>query len=105
MGDQVSKKRTRRKRRTFSDEYKAEVVELCRTSSKTVGEISRELDLTETAVRDWLKKADAEHSATEVEMDRDLVAELRTAKKRIKELEMEREILKKAAAFFAKENG
>ncbi len=105
MGDQVSKKRTRRKRRTFSDEYKAEVVELCRTSSKSVGEISRELDLTETAVRDWLKKADAEQSVTEVKMDRDLEAELRTAKKRIKDLEMEREILKKAAAFFAKENG
>lgn len=93
----MSKKRTRRKRRTFSDEYKAEVVELCRTSSKSVGEISRELDLTETAVRDWLKKADAEQSVTEVKMDRDLEAELRTAKKRIKELEMEREILKKAA--------
>lgn len=105
MGDQVSKKRTRRKRRNFSDEYKAEVVELCRTSSKSVGEISRELDLTETAVRDWLKKADAEQSVTEVKMDQDVEAELRTAKKRIKELEMEREILKKAAAFFAKENG
>ncbi len=101
----MSKKRTRRKRRNFSNEYKAEVVELCRTSSKSVGEISRELDLTETAVRDWLKKAEAEQSVTEVKMDRDLEAELRTAKKRIKDLEMEREILKKAAAFFAKENG
>ena len=56
-------------------------------------------------MRDWLKKAEAEQSVTEVKMDRDLEAELRTAKKRIKELEMEREILKKAAAFFAKENG
>ena len=91
----MSKKRSRRKRRNFSDECKAEVVELCRMSSKSVGEISRELDLTETAVRDWLKKANAERTVTEVKVDRDLEAELRTANKRIKELEMEREILKK----------
>ena len=101
----MSNKRTRRKRRKFSDEYKAEVVELCRTSGKSVGELARELDLTETAVRDWVKKADAKQSNPDAETDRDLEAELRTARKRIKELEMEREILKKAAAFFAKENG
>jgi transposase-like protein len=105
MGDHVSKNRTKRKRRSFSDEYKAEVVELCRTSGKSIGEISRELDLTETAVRDWLKKAEARESTTEVGKERDMEAELRAAKKRIKELEMEREILKRAAAFFAKENG
>jgi transposase len=43
----------RRERRRFSDEYKAEVVALVRSSGKTVGAISRDLDLTETAVRDW----------------------------------------------------
>jgi transposase-like protein len=104
MGDHVSKKNGKRKRRSFSKEYKAEVVELCRTSGKSIGEISRELDLTETAVRDWVQKADAAEATAGSQNDRDLEAELRAAKKRIKELEMEREILKKAAAFFAKEN-
>ena len=52
----------KRKRRSFSKEYKAEVVELIRQSGKTVGAVSRELDLTETAVREWVKQAEAEES-------------------------------------------
>ena len=50
----------RRERRKFSDEYKAEVVALVRSSGKSVGEISRDLDLTETAVREWVQRADAD---------------------------------------------
>ena len=103
MVDRVSNKRTRRKRRSSSDEYKAEVVELCRTSGKSIGVIAQELDLTETAVREWLKRAGPEQPEP-APGDQDLQAELRAARKRIRELEMEREILKKAAAFFAKEN-
>ena len=93
----------RRKRRHFSAEYKAEVVELVQTSGKSVGEIARDLDLTETAVRDWVKRAE-QAKPKPTANDQDLQAELKAAKKRIRELEMEREILKKAAAFFAKEN-
>ena len=44
----------RRVRRAFSAEYKAEVVELCRSSGRTVGEVARDLDLTATAVRRWV---------------------------------------------------
>ncbi len=40
-----------RKRRAFTDEYKAEVVELIRRSGKSIGAVAKELDLTETAVR------------------------------------------------------
>lgn len=50
----------RRERRKFSDEYKAEVVALVRSSGKSIGEISRDLDLTETAVREWVQRADAD---------------------------------------------
>ena len=50
----------RRERRKFSDEYKAEVVALVRSSGKSIGEISRDLDLTETAVREWVQHADVE---------------------------------------------
>lgn len=100
----MARKNKKRKRRNFTPEYKAEVVELVRTGGKTAGEVSRELDLTETAVRDWVKKAEAAETAASADKIEDVHAELRAARKRIKELEMERAILKKAAAFFAKEN-
>ena len=51
------KKRTRR---SFTKEYKAEVVELIRKSGKNVGAVARDLDLTETAVRRWLAQAEVD---------------------------------------------
>ena len=70
-----------------------------------IGEVARDLDLTETALREWVKRADEEAapltagalSAVERE-------ELLRLRKQVKRLEMEREILKKAAAFFARES-
>ena len=95
----------KRKRRSFTKEYKAEVVELIRQSGKTVGAVSRELDLTETAVRGWVKQAEAEESTEGTgalsSAERE---ELKRLRKQVKTLEMEREILKKATAFFAKES-
>ena len=92
----------RRERRKFSDEYKAEVVALVRSSGKNIGEISRDLDLTETAVREWVQRADVDKgtrnglSTTERE-------ELSRLRRQVRVLEEERSILKKAATFFAKE--
>ena len=51
---------TRAKRRKFTTEFKNETVKLIRESNRSVGEICRELDLTETAVRRWLKQADVD---------------------------------------------
>jgi transposase len=48
----------KRKRRAFSRQYKAEVVELIRKSGKSIGTVARELDLAETAVRHWVRKAE-----------------------------------------------
>jgi transposase len=47
----------KRKRRHFTPEYKSKVVELVRSSGKSVGQVARELDLTETAVRAWVQQA------------------------------------------------
>jgi len=47
----------RRARRAFTKEYKAEVVRLVKTSGKSVGQVAKQLDLTETAVRAWVKQA------------------------------------------------
>jgi transposase len=90
------------KRRKFTDEYKAEVVALVRSSGKSIGEISRDLDLTETAVREWVQRADVDGgkrsglSTAERE-------ELSRLRRQVRVLEEERSILKKAATFFAKE--
>jgi transposase len=51
-------KMTARLRRSFTPEFKAHTVELVRTSGKSVGEVCRDLDLTETAVRRWIAQAD-----------------------------------------------
>jgi transposase-like protein len=92
----------RRERRKFSDEYKAEVVALVRSSGKSIGEISRDLDLTETAVREWVQRADVDggkrNGLTTGERE-----ELSRLRRQVRVLEEERSILKKAATFFAKE--
>ena len=48
----------RRKKRKFTPEYRAEVVKLLETSGKSVGEVARDLDLTETSVRQWKQRAE-----------------------------------------------
>lgn len=97
---------TRRKRRKFSEQFKADAVRLCTTGGKTVAEVVREFDLTETALREWIKRA--EEDAGKGPPDALVAAEraeLSELRKRVKRLEMERDILKKATAFFAKESG
>ncbi len=95
----------KRKRRSFTKEYKAEVVALICKSGKSVGAVSRELGLTETAVRRWVEQAEIDSgggpAGALTTAEREELAQLR---KRVKTLEMEREILKKATAFFAKES-
>jgi len=81
------------------------VVALVRGSGKSIGVISKELDLTESSLRAWVRQAEVDDgrgsggALTTVEKE-----ELRDLRKRVKTLEMEREILKKATAFFAKES-
>ena len=93
----------RRKRRSFTREYKAEVVKLVRTSGKTVGQVAKELDLVETAVRTWVKqsaidtKRDPQGPLTSEER-----AELARLRREYKTVSMERDFLRKAAAFFAR---
>ena len=95
----------KRKRRSYTREYKAEVVDLIRKSGKTVGAVARELDLTETAVRRWVAQGEIDSgggpAGALTTAEREELSQLR---KRVKTLEMEREILKKATAFFAKES-
>ena len=91
-----------RRRRSFSPEFKARTVELIRTSGKSIGQVAADLDLTETAVRQWVRQADVDDGQREG-LSTDDHEELVRLRRRVRTLEEEREILKKAATFFAKE--
>jgi transposase len=95
----------KRARRKFTAEYKVEVVRLVRDGGKTVGQVSRDLDLTESAVRHWVRQSgiDAGKGGTGALTTAER-AELVALRREARQLRMEREILKKAAAFFAKES-
>jgi len=94
-----------RKRRVFSDEYKAEVVKLIEESEKSIGRVCRELDLTETAVRRWVTQSEVDAGrGPSGALSTEAHEELRRLRREVKQLRMEREILKKATAFFAKES-
>ena len=99
-----------RKRRSFTPEFKAEVVRLCHVGDRSVYQVVKDLDLTETTVREWIKKAKragggaAPGGSGEGALSTAERQELGELRRRVKRLEMEREILKKAAAFFAKES-
>ncbi len=92
----------RRARREFSEEFKARTVELIESSGKSIAEVCRELDLTETAVRRWVKQARIDTGQVPG-LTSDERAELARLRRENKVLREEREILKKAAAFFAQE--
>jgi transposase len=92
----------RRPRRSFSKEFKAEVVELVRQPGNTVGSVSRDLELTETAVRAWVHQADIE-SGERSQLGSEEREELAMLRKENRVLREERDILKRATAFFAKE--
>jgi transposase len=96
---------TKRKRRAFTAEFKADAVRLCRAGDRTIGQVSKDLGLTETALREWVKRAEVDdRKPGEGELNTAERTELSELRRKVKRLEMEREILKKAAAFFAKEN-
>ncbi len=85
----------------YSREFQEHAVELVRSSGRSLHSISQELGVSWNALKEWCQKEQTKggsHGA-------DPAQELRELRKRVRRLEMEREILKKAAAFFAKENG
>ena len=94
----------KRKRRAFTQEFKAEVVELCERGDRSNGQVVRDLDLTETAVRSWVKQAAVDRGDGPAgALTTDEREELRRLRRENRQLREDRETLKKAAAFFAKE--
>ena len=98
-------KNGKRKRRRFSAEYKAETVRLIQRSGKSIGKIALELGISETALRRWVEQAEVEAGrGSEGALKRNEREELVELRRENRRLRLEREILKKATAFFAKES-
>jgi transposase-like protein len=95
----------KRKRRRFTEEYKAETVRLVQRSGKGIGKLALELGIGETALRRWVEQAEIEAGRGPAgalkRSEREELVELRRENQRLR---LEREILKKATAFFAKES-
>ena len=93
----------RRPRRQFDDDFKAQAVRLVLDEGKTVGAVARDLDLTETALREWVNRARANRTNGKTGLTTAEREELARLRKENRILREEREILRKAAAFFANE--
>ena len=94
----------RRARRQFTDEFKASAVRLVLDEGKTVRAAARDLDLTETALREWVKRARADRTHGRTGLTPAEREELVRLRKALRIAEEERDILKKATAFFAKQS-
>ena len=93
-----------RARRSFTRGFKAEIVELCQRGDRSIGQVSRDFDLTETAVREWVRQAERDAGTRGdgglTSQERQELAVLRRENRRLRE---DVEILKRATAFFVKE--
>jgi transposase len=92
------------KRRQFTDEFKAGAVRLVLDEGKSVAQAARDLGLTASALGNWVERARADRSGGQTGLTTDERAELTALRKELRIVKMEREILGKAVAFFAKEN-
>jgi transposase-like protein len=100
----MKRSKTKRERRLFTPEYKAEAVQLALAKPGQVSTVARNLDLTDSALRNWVKlaKIDAGHGPPGA-LNSDERSELARLRLENQRLQMERDFLKKAAAFFAKD--
>lgn len=84
----------------YSKEFREQAVERVKSSGRSINAICKELGVSHKTLCIWVRQAEAQEAGG----SGNALQELKKARRRIRELEMEREILKKAAAFFAKEN-
>ena len=101
----MSKDETKRTRRVHTREFKAETVAVLRAGGRNVAQVARELGLADSLLHSWLRQAEVDAgngptgALTTAEKE-----ELSHLRREVKVLRMEREILKRAATFFAKES-
>jgi transposase-like protein len=91
----------RQKRRRYSLEFKAEAVRLVRETDESVSQIARDLGVSEPSLRGWVAAAQPQPQPPLTDDERSELVRLR---REIRRVEMERDILKKATAFFARQS-
>ena len=99
---ETMEQRKTRPRRSFTPEFKAEIVGLCQRGDRTIGQVSRDFDLTETAVRAWVAQAEIDAGQRDG-LTTEEREELTRLRREVRSLKEDVEVLKRATVFFAKE--
>jgi transposase len=101
---ETTERRKPRVRRSFTPEFKAEIVELCQRGDRSIGQVARDFDLTETAVREWVRQAERDSGTrSDSELTSAERQELAALRRENRQLREDVGVLKRATAFFAKE--
>ncbi len=96
--------KARRTRRSFTEDYKTGAVRLVLDEGKTVAAAARDLGLTESSLRNWVEQARADRTKGKTGLTTAEREELLRLRKDVRELRMERDVLRQAAAFFGKDH-
>ena len=99
----MTEPKARRTRRSFTEDYKAGAVRLVLDEGKTVAAAARNLGLTESSLRNWVEQARADRTKGRTGLTTAEREELARLRKEVRELRLERDILKKVSALFAKD--
>jgi transposase-like protein len=91
-------------RKKYTQEYKDEAIELVVSSGRPVAEIARDLGINEATLGNWVNKAKQGGKLQDKPLDLDERARLKELEEEVRRLRMERDFLKKAAAWFARES-
>lgn len=94
---------TGEKRRSYTPEYKYEAVRLITEEGRSIAEVSRNLGINATMLGRWKREAEEEDAFPGKGRMKPMEEELRRLQRENRQLKMDQEILKKAAAFFARE--
>lgn len=85
-------------------EFRKRAVELARLGEQPIAELAKQLSISESCLRNWMAQSDADHGDSDSRLTTAEKKELATLRRDKRRLEMENEILKRAAAYFAREN-
>ncbi|MBX6724093.1 MAG: transposase [Dactylosporangium sp.] len=85
-------------------EFRRRAVELARQGDKPVAVLAKDLGISESCLRNWMAQADTDENGSATRLTSAEKKELAELRRRNRQLELENEILKRAAAYFAKEN-